>query len=85
MPMTAVPPSWSRRRAEATAAYLNEHVEPAYTVRKGRWRWQVVRAERDLYQQALIDIAGLENWEDRRAGAIAREALGREASDEIGR
>lgn len=31
--------------------------------------------QRDRYWQALIDIAGLENWENKAAGDIAREAL----------
>lgn len=40
--------------------------------------------ERDRYWQALVDIVGLENWEERDARQIACEALGEDA-EEVGR
>lgn len=46
---------------------------------------QELLRERDRYWQALIDIAGLENWEGRDSGQIARQALGPAVGDEIGR
>jgi hypothetical protein len=39
------------------------------------------RAEKMRYWQALIDIAGLENWENKSAGDIARAALEQDAHD----
>jgi hypothetical protein len=41
--------------------------------------------EHDRYWQALVDIAGLENWEGRDPRQIARQALGQAVADGIGR
>jgi hypothetical protein len=39
-----------------------------------------LRAERDRYWQALVDIAGLENWQRASAPQVARRALGEKDS-----
>lgn len=53
-------------KPNAMIAYIHELLEDLETA----------RTERDRYWQALADIAGLENWQNKAAGDIAREALG---------